>query len=45
MTASTFVDDREACVAAGMDAYLGKPVRAVDLREMLEETAKLLTSR
>jgi CheY-like chemotaxis protein len=28
--------DQERCLAAGMDAYLSKPVRAVDLLNMLE---------
>jgi signal transduction histidine kinase/CheY-like chemotaxis protein len=35
MTASVLVEDRTACAAAGMDAYLTKPVRAHELAEML----------
>jgi CheY-like chemotaxis protein len=35
MTASVLVEDRTACAAAGMDAYLTKPVRAQELAELL----------
>jgi len=35
MTASTLLEDQEACKGAGMDAYLAKPVRAADLAEVL----------
>lgn len=35
MTANAFKEDRAACIAAGMDDYLAKPVRLKDLREML----------
>ncbi len=36
MTASAMRDDRERCLAAGMDEYLSKPVQIADLQSVLE---------
>ena len=38
MTANALSDDRDRCLAAGMDAHLGKPVRSEDLLALLAST-------
>jgi PAS domain S-box-containing protein len=41
MTANAMREDREACFAAGMDDYLAKPIRPVDLRQALNRVRPL----
>jgi two-component system, sensor histidine kinase and response regulator len=40
LTAHAMKGDRERCVAAGMDSYLGKPIRPQELDAMLEGISK-----
>jgi CheY-like chemotaxis protein len=36
VTAHAMKGDREKCLEAGMDAYLPKPMKAADLKNLLE---------
>jgi len=45
MTASAMEEDRQACLGAGMDDYLSKPVRASMLADALERAAAGLERR
>lgn len=40
MTANAMSEDRDACMQAGMDDYIGKPVRLEDLIAVLEKWGK-----
>lgn len=40
MTANAFQGDRDACLNAGMDDYVSKPVKVADLTRVLERVSK-----
>jgi two-component system sensor histidine kinase/response regulator len=41
MTAHAMTGDRERCLAAGMDSYISKPIRAQDLLNMVERQGRI----
>ncbi|MBP9906613.1 MAG: response regulator [Rhodoferax sp.] len=43
MTANAMASDREACLAAGMDAHIGKPFKLAELVELLLKLARPAT--
>jgi HPt (histidine-containing phosphotransfer) domain-containing protein len=45
MTANTMQGDREACLEAGMDDYVGKPIRVDELQAALERCGPWLRER
>ncbi|MSU72891.1 MAG: response regulator [Opitutus sp.] len=45
LTANAMTEDREACVAAGMDDYVRKPIRADELAAALERARAALAKR
>jgi CheY-like chemotaxis protein len=40
MTANAMPEDREACLSAGMNNYIAKPIKIDELVEVLQETAR-----
>ncbi len=45
MTAAAMLEDRQACLAAGMNSFVAKPIRLEQLTTALEESAHLLSSQ
>jgi len=44
MTAHAMAGDQERCLAAGMDAYIAKPIRSRDLVKLVEEHSSVANS-
>ncbi len=45
MTANAMESDRQACLAAGMDDYISKPIHVRDLRSALEKCRRIETTQ
>jgi CheY-like chemotaxis protein len=45
LTAHARREDREECLAAGMDGFMTKPLRMAELRSMIEDCPYILKSR
>jgi signal transduction histidine kinase/DNA-binding response OmpR family regulator/HPt (histidine-containing phosphotransfer) domain-containing protein len=43
MTADTMMNDREACLNAGMDDYLNKPINVEDIRAVLDKWSNVIS--
>jgi CheY-like chemotaxis protein len=44
MTADALVGDREKCINAGMDDYVGKPIRSEEVQSMIERGGVVRTN-
>ncbi len=45
MTANAMKEDREACLTAGMDDYISKPIRVEELQTVLESWGRAIANR